>query len=163
METVILRAEDFKTVHNTLCELRGVEQMLNEVISDSLAAKLHSVIKGFEQGLANAYEQERALFNTKNDHYEAIKSQLDLRSIWSIYEVEDLNQPHPFGDALQIIYEDHWGDGPVVADITGPRWVDLYAAADAAIQCSGDRHHIFIEALNPVAGQPHQLKLTTGS
>jgi hypothetical protein len=32
MQTVTLYAEDFKTVHNTLCELRSIQQRLTGVI-----------------------------------------------------------------------------------------------------------------------------------
>ncbi len=163
METVTLHSEDFKTVHNTLCELRSVQERLTGVISNDLADRLHRVVKGFEQGLANAYEQDRSAFDRKMDHYDEVRQAQGFKTVWSIYEIEELGQPHPFEGALQVVYKDHWGDQPVVEEINGPRWVDLYAAADAAIRRSGDDHHIFIEAFRPVADQPHQLRLTTGS
>ena len=163
METVVLKGEDFKTVHNTLCELRSVQEQLCGVINESMAQKLHSVIRGFEAGLADAYQQDNAKFDSKHEHYGSVRDYLGLRSIWSIYSVEDLNQPHPYAGAAEVCYRDHWGDGPVYETIPGPTWADLYSAADRCIQRSGDGHHIFIEAFKPVADQPHQLRLTTGS
>jgi hypothetical protein len=83
--------------------------------------------------------------------------------VWSIYEVEDLGQPHPYKGAMQICYRDHWGDEPVFRAITGTTWADLYAAADRAILESGDQHHIFIERFKPNPAEPLQLILQTGS
>lgn len=163
METVTLHSEDFRTVHNTLCELRSVQERLTGVISSELADQLHRVVQGFEAGLKNAYDQDEAGFDRKMDHYSEVKQQLGLRSIWSIFEVEDLNQPHPYAAAAEICYRDHWGDAPVYEIIPGPTWRDLYSAADRCIQRSGDGHHIFIESFQPVADQPHQIRLTTGS
>ena len=163
MQTVTLHSEDFKTVHNTLCELREIEMRLNEVLSADMVDRLHRVVKGFEQGLANAYEQDNAAFEDKMEHYSAVQSELGLGSIWSIFTVEDLNQPHPYAAAVEICYRDHWGDEPVYETIPGPTWRDLYVAADRCIRRSGDGHHVFIESFQTVADQPHQLRLTTGS
>lgn len=165
MQTVTLYAEDFKTVHNTLCELRTVQERLTGVISDQLADQLHSVIRGFELGLANAYEQDNAQFESKMDYYHRFKEANGLRTIWSIYELplHGFLQDHPYQGAAEICYRDHWGDQPVYETIPGPTWADLYRAADRCIQRSGDGHHIFIESFATVADQPHQLRLTTGS
>lgn len=159
----VLTADEFKTVHNTLCELRSVQQQLTGVINDSLADRLQLVVKSFEQGLKGAYEQDDRAFDELSDHYEAVRQGAQLKSIWSIFSVRDLSQPHPYVDAAEICYRDHWGDQPVYETITGPTWADLYAAADRSIRRSGDDHHIFIESFQPVAEQPHQLRLTTGS
>lgn len=163
METVTLKGSDFTTVHNTLCELRSVQQQLTGVINDRLADRLHSVIQGFEQGLRDAYRQDSEAFDMKNEHYSETRDQLGLRAVWSIYSVEELGDQHPYGDIAEICYRDHWGDQPVYESVEGGTWLDLYEAADRAIRRSGDGHHIFIESFEPVADQPHQLRLTTGS
>lgn len=163
METVTLHSEDFRTVHNTLCDLRSVQERLTGVISNELADKLHMIIKGFEAGLKNAYAQDAAAFDRKNDHYTEVKQRMGLSSIWSIYEVEDMDLLHPYHNAAEICYRDHWGEEAVYETIQGVTWADLYAAADRCIRRSGDDHHIFIEHFESVADQPHQLRLTTGS
>ncbi len=163
METVVLKGQDFKTVHNTLCELRSIQQQLTGVINDRLADQLHSVIQGFEQGLRDAYDQDSAAFSRKSDLYEEHRQQQGLRSIWSIYSVTDLTADHPYKAARSVCYRDHWGDAAVYETIQGSTWLDLYRAADRCIQRSGDGHHVFIEAFDAVADQPHQLRLTTGS
>jgi len=163
VETVTLRAEDFKTVHNTLCELRSIQERLTGVISNEMADRLHSVIKGFDAGLANAYEQDTAQFDRKHEHYQSVQEELSLHTVWSVYEVEDLNEPHPYPGAMQLCYRDHWGDEPVFVEIKGPTWADLYCAANSAIMASGDDHHIFIEQFKPNPAEPLQLILQTGS
>ena len=165
MQTVTLDGKDFRTVHNTLCELRELEMRLNEVINEQMAGRLHAVIKGFEQGLKNAYVQDDAAFESKMDYYSSFQTDNGLRTIWSIYElpIHGFLNDHPYTDARSICYRDHWGDAPVYETIEGPTWADLYRAADRCIQRSGDQHHIFIERFQTVADQPHQLRLTTGS
>ncbi len=163
METVVLKAEDFRTVHNTLCELREVEMRLNEVISESLAQQLHRVIKGFEQGLSDAYAQDSAQFDSKMDYYSEFQRDNGLRSIWSIYElpIHGFLHEHPYPSDAFVVYTQHWGEGRKHYPVQGTTWADLYRAADAAIRDSGDDHHIFIEHFKLKNG--NELHLSTGS
>jgi len=166
METVTLSGKDFKTVHNTLCELRSiVGDMERSLIK---VERLESVIAQFEQGLADAYAQDHYHFERKMDAFHLAQNVHGFKTIWSLFEVEDLEQQHPFVNAREICYRDHWGEEPVYETIkTEGRghgtWMDLWAAADRCIRRSGDDHHIFIESFQTVADQPHQLRLTTGS
>jgi hypothetical protein len=45
MSTITVSDEEFKTIHNALCDLRSVEQRLNDVISESMATKLAKIIE----------------------------------------------------------------------------------------------------------------------
>lgn len=161
METVTLRAEDFKTVHNTLCELRSlVERMTHSMIK---IEDVQRIVESFEQGLADAYAQDHAAFDRKMDHYSDVQQELGLKSIWSVYEVENLADRHPFEGADRVVYKDHWGDGPTSCSINGLTWAALYVAADAAIRDSGDEHHVFIEQFRPSKEDPRTLIVSTGS
>lgn len=166
METVTLSGKDFKTLHNTLCELRSiVGDMERSLIK---VERLESVIAQFEQGLADAYAQDSAQFERKMDAFHLAQTSHGFKTIWSLYEVEDLEQQHPFVNAREICYRDHWGKEPVYETIKTEgqghgTWMELWAAADRCIRRSGDDHHIFIESFQTVADQPHQLRLTTGS
>lgn len=161
METVTLHAEDFKTVHNTLCELRSLtERMTHSMIK---VEEVQRIVESFEQGLKNCYEQERNIWTVKNDHYDAVKQELGLSSIWSIYEVEELAQPHPYGAVTKVIYRDHWGEQPVECAVNGLTWAALWVAADACIRDSGDEHHVFVERFRRDKNDPKTLVLTTGS
>lgn len=156
METVTLRGEDFRTVHNTLCELRTVQQRLTGVISNDLADQLHRVIRGFESGLRNAYEQDNAQFDSKMDYYSEFQHENGLRSVWSIYElpVHGFLMDHPYPSDSFVVYQGHH------VPVYGSTWGDVYRAADRCIQLSGDQHHIFIEDFELVG---NELRLTTGS
>jgi hypothetical protein len=163
METVTLRGEDFRTVHNTLCELRTVQQRLTGVISNDLADQLQGVIRGFESGLADAYSQDNAQFDSKMAYYNRFKEANGLKSIWSIYELplHGFLQDHPYPSDAFVVYRDHWGDNEDMHyPVLGPTWGDVYRAADLAIRNSGDEHHVFIEGFQ-VKG--NELRLSTGS
>jgi hypothetical protein len=163
MQTVTLRAEDFRTVHNTLCELRGLVQRMVE--STIKVDDVQRIIQGFEAGLADAYAQDNEVFESKMDYYSAFQTENGLSTIWSIYElpVHGFLDKHPFPGAVQVAYKQHWGEKAVFEEINGATWADLYRAADAAIRRSGDDHHIFIEHFVVNPQQPDQLLLTTGS
>lgn len=148
-----LTSEEFKILHNTLCDL--------DRIQDSRVQSLVERIR--KEALKGAYAQDNSAFDRKWEHYHRVREEYGLQTTWSVYEVEDLFQQHAYPGAAYVIYDQHWGDGEVVRAIDGNTWVDLYRAADAAILASGDGHHTFIEAFEPVADKPHHLRLTTGS
>lgn len=157
METVTLRGEDFKTIHNTLCKLRGLVQRM-----ETSMIKVHDVqriVEGFEQGLKGAYEQDESSFDHKMDYFRDFQDRNDFEAIWSMYELDAgcFELPHAYPADSVVVY----GRGHV--PVLGPTWGDVYRAADSAIRLSGDTHHVFIEGFEPVADQPHQIRLTTGS
>ena len=156
MQTVTIEANDFRTVHNTLCELRSVQQRLTGVISNELADQLHRVIKGFEQGLEGAYQQESEKFDRSFNYYQRFQEANGLRAIWSLFDLPEHGflQDHPYRDILTLTYQGH------SVPILGQTWGDLYRAADDVIRRSGDSHHIFIEGFW-FSGD--ELRLTTGS
>lgn len=156
METVTLSGNDFKTVHNTLCELRDIEMRLNSVLSADMVARLHGVIKGFESGLANAYAQDSAEFDSKMDYYGEFQTANGLAAIWSIYElpIHGFLMDHPYPSDSFVVYHGHH------VPVLGCTWGDVYRAADQCIRLSDDQHHIFIEHFEQVG---LELRLTTGS
>jgi len=161
MQTVTLAAEDFRTIHNTLCDLRRITSMIDGVVNESVSTPLQTCIKNFESGLADAYRQDDAIFDRKMAHYGEFQQANGLTAIWSMYEVDNLHEPHPYGANLEIVYSDHWGDGATGSyAIEGDTWGDVYRAADQAIRESGDLHHVFIEGFRVV---DNKLCLVTGS
>jgi len=150
-----LTAEEFKILHNTLWELGNIDHPRVQQLVEQIRT----------QALKGAYEQDNSAFESKYDYYSAFQKDNGLKTIWSIYElpVHGFLADHPFTAAAEICYKDHWGEEAVYETIQGSTWADLYRAADRCIQRSGDTHHIFIEGFEPVANQPHQLRLTTGS
>ena len=101
--------------------------------------------------------------DAKFGHYNVVKKELALSTEWSIYEVEDLYVEHPFANAKQVVYKNHWGKKSVSTEINGNTFAALYVAADNCIGQSQDQHHVFIEDFVPDATDPTILYLTTGS
>jgi len=162
MSNFTFTSEDFKNVHNALCDLRSVCDSLEGVLNPALFKKLIKARDGLRAGLNNVYEQESKSFSTKSDHYSAVQEQLGLSAIWSIYEVDNLNERHPFEGATKVHYKDHWGK-PVTKEINGGTWAALYVAGNAAIRDSGDDHHVFIEQFAPSKTDATVLIMQTGS
>jgi hypothetical protein len=151
-----LTAEEFKTVHNTLCELRHMTLRNTVDINE-----IKEIVAKFERGLESAYKQDDQAFTRKNDHYHAIKSEEKLRAIWSLYKIEDLDAVHPYPADSIVVYSQHWGDKPVHCAVQGATWRDIYRAADNCIRLSGDDHHVFIESFDLKNG--NELHMSTGS
>jgi hypothetical protein len=158
-----LTAEEFKTVHNALCDMRSVYETLQGIVREPITDKLSKAIRDMETGLARAYEEDNAAFERKCTHYEDVGQELGLKTTWSVYEVDNLSDRHPFEGADRVVYKNHWGEKPVQCSINGLTWAALYVAADACIRNSGDNHHIYIETFSPDKDDPRTLILSTGS
>ena len=101
-------------------------------------------------------------FDTKFDYFNQVRDELGLDAVWSIYEVDNLSERHPFEGATKVIYR-AYGSGDHSVAITGSTWAALYVASDQLIRDSGDSHHIFIEAFKQSSIDPEILFVTTGS
>lgn len=147
---VTLTADEFKTIHNTLwaMEYDGMD-------SKTAAEKIR-------EALAGAYEQENKAFDTKYEHYRQVKKDLGLDAVWSVYEVDNLSERHPFEGATKVIYR-AYGSGDQEVAINGSTWAALYVAGNALIRDSGDNHHVFIEQFQQSSINPEILFMTTGS
>ena len=159
-----LSAEEFKTVHNGLCTLDGVVRRLEDVLNPELFKLLAHSASEIRRGLASAYDQDDRAFSRKSRHFDEVKASLGIKnSEWSVYEVEDMGERHPFEGVDRVVYRDHWGDQPVSCSINGLTWAALFVAADACIRDSGDEHHVYIEKFKPAKDDPRTLILYTGS
>jgi hypothetical protein len=159
-----LTAEEFSTVHNGLCELESALRLLEQVINPELYQRLAHGASEIRRGLARAYKEDNDSMDRKSNHYQDVSQQLGMdNSVWSVYEVSDLADRHPYEGADRVVYKDHWGQNPVSYSINGLTWAALWIAANACIRDSGDDHHVFIEGFAPDAQDPRTLVLSTGS
>lgn len=158
-----ITAEEFKTIHNAVCDLDSVCHQLEDILKPELYLKLVKARNQIREGLTGAYEQDSKAFSRKSDHYSDIQEELGLKAIWSVYEVDNMSDRHPFEGADRVVYKDHWGEKPVSCSINGLTWAALFVAADACIRDSGDEHHVFIECFRPAKDDPRTLILSTGS
>jgi len=155
-----LTAEEFKQIHNGLCDLRHAIDRLDGVLAHDVFKLLTKAREQISVGLVGAYEQDTRSFDSKNSHYESVQKDLNLDAIWSMYEIDDLNQSHPFEGVTKVVYRNHWGRKSVSCTINGNTWAALYVAANACIRDSADNHHVFIENFTK---EDDNLILSTGS
>jgi hypothetical protein len=149
MVPVTLTAKEFESIHNVLWYLGQVDNL-----------EVQKLVEELRGALNGAYEQERQIKDRRYDHYSQVKKDLGLNAIWSITEVENLSDNHPYEDVEYVSYKDHWGKGIVTKAINGNTWAALYVAANACIRDSGDKHHVFIEDFRKSGDT---LVLSTGS
>lgn len=148
---VKLTAEEFKTLHNALYDLGCLH---NDKVSEQV-----EIIRG---ALRGAYDQENAASDRKYAHYDSVRKDLGLNAIWSITEVDNLNERHPFPSDAFVVYKNHWGENKQVhCAVYGGTWAAVYVAANACIRDSGDEHHVFIENFELKNG--NELHMVTGS
>ena len=149
MVPVTLTAKEFETIHNALWYLGQVDK-----------PEVQSLVEEIRGALKGAYEQEQAIKDRRYDHYSQVKQDLGLDAIWSVTEVDNLSEPHPYEGVKYVTYKRFWGEGVVTQAIHGNTWAALYVAANACIRDSGDDHHVFIEDFRKSGDT---LLLTTGS
>jgi hypothetical protein len=158
-----LTKDEFKNIHNALCDLDSVAESLEDVLKPEKFVRLQKAKTAIRQALKRAYEEDDRLFTERSNLCDEVRLECHFTSIWSMYEVDDFYAKHPFTDAKSVTYIDHWGDNPVAAAIPGDRWIDLWRAANECISLSGDDHHIFIERFRTAENNNATLVLQTGS
>jgi len=98
----------------------------------------------------------------KFEYFNQVRDELGLDAVWSIYEVDNLSERHPFEGAKKVIYR-AYGSGDHEVAIVGSTWAALYVAANKLIRDSGDGHHIYIEDFKQSSIDPEILFVSTGS
>lgn len=87
--------------------------------------------------------------------YRQLAEQNGFRSIWDMYEVRNFNEI-PYTGVTTVVHNSYWPNGDLhvkdVPEIAVPiegsgTWMDIWRAAEKAIQQSGDASHIYIEIL----------------
>jgi len=166
-KTVALYAEDFETVHKTLCDIHSLaratmEQNVKVEEGEAVIGNFEPLFKAFVTSPSSSEEVDEKL-ERKMDYYSKVCEELGLSSTWCIYEVEDFSERHPFEGAREMVHKNYWTGKRLVKPIVGSTWAALYVAADALIHNIGPADHRFIEGFDPIKGSDHQLELATGS
>lgn len=142
---VMIKAEEFKDIHNGLWRLGCAIRDLEDTVHPKVLKELSTIEDNIRSALKGAYEQEHQEYERQRNLSEKVQEERKFRSIWSANRVMHFDDFHPFEGAKEVVYRSHWGPNPVRASINGDTWVDLWQAADECIRNSEDEHHIFIE------------------
>lgn len=161
-----LTPDEFKQLHNALCDMRSVHQRINDILSPELLGKMSQSIKSMEDALASSYQRDQEIIDNQIAYFSHVAESAGFSSVWSLLDVKNLHHNHPYTgvNVLQYDYESshrRWQPGTLMIPIKGPRWIHLWEAADQAIRESGDDHHIFIEGFRK--NEDGTLSLYTGS
>jgi hypothetical protein len=120
-----LTTDEFKNIHNALCDLDSLSHSLEEILKPEKFIQLQKAKTAIRQALKRAYDEDNRLFTERSDLCDEVRSECHFNSFWSMYEVDDFYAKHPFKGAEFVVYNDHWGNGPAKAAIPGDRWIDL--------------------------------------
>ena len=134
-------------------------------------------MKGYNMSLIETIRDNT--FEGKMRYFDSVRSVNDLESVWSIYEIDDVNDRVPLkGSLKRITYEYVRSDATsedlmadlkdggkrasamVSAFVAGETWLDWWKAAESCILQSGT-HHRYIEDF--VLQEDGSYKLVTGS
>ena len=100
-------------------------------------------------------------FDAKFNYYESVREELGLRAIWSIYEIDNLSDRHPYEGVKFLTYNDFSGKD-ITVEINGRTYAALFVAANAVLT-RANTHHNYIEAFEQNYYYPEVLVLHTGS
>jgi len=80
-------------------------------------------------------------FERQMQYWDGVKDANDFTARWSIYDhINSCNEKMPLkAKTRYVLYEG------LEVKVEGNTWLDLYRAANEAVEKSGDTHHIFIE------------------
>lgn len=103
---------------------------------------LYRAIQELEKFFIELTDQHDDSFETRYEKLKEIKTESGFITVWSMYEIEDLDELHFFTGTKELCIDE------IVVDIKGDTWYDLWVATDEAVEQSGDLHHIFIEGFH---------------
>lgn len=120
---------------------------------DSIKLSLRKILTPYNDYIDNISENNAKKLNEISDKH-------DLSSTWSISEInaDMLNSTFKNNEEIEISY---YKDTIKLDKMSS--WLDIWKASDKLIRLSGDKHHIFIEGLEPVSNTKNKFKLVTGS
>lgn len=137
--------EEYKDIHNGICELYSLKQLVTGVIHPDLVQKLNRAFDLLEKGYGSARKQENQEFDDKMNLFEEIRKLNGFRTVWSIFDF-DMKEGfthRPGYTATQIMLESF--DCTVYGTLSpNPNLLELWAAADKLVK-QADDYHIFIE------------------
>ena len=159
---ISLTQPEWNQIHNALCRAELMYESVFDVLKNG--PEMREALDAVRQSLAPAYQQDSAKFDHQFDHCREVQSVNGFQSVWSLDTVADFDQPHPFRSDVFVKYTEHWGDNKDHHyPVQGTTWLDIWRAADLAIQASGDDHHAFIEGFRQDPKDATIIYLQTGS
>jgi hypothetical protein len=133
---------------------------LEDTLSPFLVKELRKAKSTIENGFKSVRDQKEKQWDNRNKYYTETQERFKFQSVWSIYEVENLDEEAFYLEEGSVLeYENHTVDLPSGS----VSWFQLWLAAEEAITSAGDDDHIFIESFIQSSINPKIILLSTGS
>lgn len=138
-------------VYPKLAQLETKLQHMSVEVNSDFAAVLNAV----KELIQPEVEASEKAFDLDYTRFNEIQKAKNYHSIWSIYEVKDMNAVFGFVDTLTY--------GDFILEINKTvTWLEMWDFAENLICNSDDFHHIFIESFNS-KNNDENYELCTGS
>lgn len=109
-----------------------------EHMSPEVKAEFEELQQAVRELFKEHHQREDEAQANKSDMFDKISEANGFKSIWSIYEVDDINAVFGYVEGVEYA-----GCSELVG--TEITWLQLWAIAERLIEESGDDHHVFIE------------------
>lgn len=137
-----LSPNQLRDLHNAGCYFHSFIERYRDVLGKQVIEDFERPWNLFLNVRKKILEVESKSFDKKFNYYDSIRKQNNFMSIWSLYEVDDINAHSHVVGATELRYEDKKIDLDPNHHYT---WFELWSCADKIMQETDDRHHIFIE------------------
>lgn len=161
MDNFTITSDEMRDVHNGLCYLRNTIDKLEDTLSPFLIVELRKAKDLIQKGFNSVQRESVRLWDERNKYYTEMKDKYNFRSVWSMYEIGDLDEEAFYleeGENSVLVHENF----VVPLQAGSISWFRLWLAAEEAIVADGG-DHIFIESLTRSSIDPKIILLGTGS
>lgn len=166
MNDIVINRNQQRDLHNARCYFQSFADKYADILGKRVITDFYHAFECFKQAHDPIREEENQRMDRRYKHYEAMRSYFSYHSVWSIYEVERLDNslPSNYLDITHVKYYNQLVKVEKREGAVGLDWLALWAAAEKAILLSNDTHHIFIEGFSQSKEDPVGVyNLTTGS
>lgn len=159
--SITIDRQQQRDLHNARCYFESAIERCND---ERLIGTLQKALDVFKSAHDPIRTEENARFDARFEHYETKRKQYKFKSVWSIFEVPDVEY-EVTPDLVDITHVKYYNQLVAVEKGNGQlTWVDLWRAANEAIIASGDLNHVYVEAFYQRAEDPKGVyQLVTGS
>jgi hypothetical protein len=163
---IVITREQQRDLHNARCYFHQFEERYGDILGQRVIDDFRRAYKLLCSAHDPILDEETSRWDRRNEHFTKVQREHRFKTVWSIYDIERLDEALP-SKYLDITHVQYYNQLVAVErrdGTTGFDWLDLWIAAEKAINQSNDSHHIFVEGFYREDSDPVGVyRLTTGS
>lgn len=144
MDKFQITAADVDTLHNAKIDLARVIEDMEDILAPKLLQQLRKVQTKIRAGLVDVNKQKDLRWEKRYNHFSEVKERDGMKTIWSIFEVDDLNAPSGI-TATELKYNG-WGEATIKMAPGDKTYMELWHYAEQVLYEADDLDHPFIES-----------------